>query len=118
MTFIRLFIFALGCLLMACAAPPQVSAVPETVEIYKPDLSRQCEVDSGVPLSDMQKTLTDAGILVLSSRRDHDCFFRPAFCGGGTSNINVFVVSSDQLTAAQALGFIPMSKLQARCATP
>src|SRR3989304_5943814 len=109
MTFTRLCILSIGCLLMACAAPPQVSADAPAVEIYKPDGSRQCEPGSGVSLSDMEKTLTDAGIPVSSSRRDHDCFFRLAVCGAGTSNINIYEIREDQLPAAQGLGFIPLS---------
>lgn len=117
MTFIRLSILSIGYLLIACAAPPQVSADAQAVEIYKPDGSRQCEPESGISLSDMEKTLMDAGIVVSSSRRDHDCFFRPAVCGAGTSNINVYAIKVDQLPAAQALGFVPLSQLQAKCGT-
>jgi hypothetical protein len=117
MTLLRWVIIVINCLLTACVAPLQVSAVTDTVEIYRPDGSRQCEPGSGISLSGMEKTLTDTGIAVLSSRRDHDCFFRPAVCGAGTSNINVYEIKEDQLSAAQALGFISLSQLQARCAS-
>lgn len=104
-----------ACLLMACIPQHQVKAVTGAVEIYKPDGSRQCEPDSGTPLSEMEKILTDAGIEVLSSRRDHDCLFRPALCGTATGAINIYEISRDQLPEAQALDFIPYGQLKARC---
>jgi hypothetical protein len=115
MSLMRMLTIVAGCLLMSCATQHQVKAVTRTVEIYKPDGSRQCEPDSGTPLTEMERILTDAGIPVLSSRHDHDCLFRPALCGTATGSINIYEISEDQLSDAQALDFIPYSRLKARC---
>jgi len=115
MTLIRLLTVFASCVLMACVTQHQVGAVTRTVEIYQSDGSRQCEPESGALLSEMEKILTEAGIAVLSSRRGHDCFIRPALCGSGTSAINVYEIEEGQLAAAKELGFIPYSHLQARC---
>ena len=115
MTLIRLLTIVSSCMVISCIAQHQVKVVTRTVEIYHSDGSRQCEPESGISLTEMGKTLTNAGISILSSRRDHDCFFRPALCGSGAGAINVYEIDESRLSTAQGLGFIPYSRLLTRC---
>jgi len=110
---IRLLTIIASCMLMACFTQHQVGAITRTVVIYQSDGSRQCEPESGISLSEMGKSLIDAGIQVLSSHRDHDCFFRPALCGSGTSFKNVYKIEESRLSAAQELTYIPAGTVRA-----
>jgi hypothetical protein len=105
----------ISCLLMACATPDRERDAAQTVEVYKPDGSRQCETDSGIPLSVMKQELSNAAIQVLSSRSAHDCLFRPALCGTATGVINIYEIAANRLSDVQDLGFIPYDQLRARC---
>lgn len=89
-------------------------AVPsdtDTVEVAKHDRAIQCQEDSGIPFSKMQRSLTDESIEVFSSRRGHDCLRRTQVCGQTTGSINVYRIKSDQLKSAMSLGFKPASDL-------
>ncbi len=98
-----------GWLLVAGAASPSEPADRETVEVAKYDGSIQCQEGSGIPLSKMQRSLTDEGIEVVSSRRGHDCLMRTQVCGQTTGVINVYRIKKGQLDAAMSLGFRPAS---------
>lgn len=111
----HLITVVISCLLMACATPDRESNTARTVEVYKPDGSRQCEADSGIPLSVMEQELSNAAIQVLSSRSAHDCLFRPALCGTATGVINIYEIAANRIPDAQVLGFIPYEQLRARC---
>lgn len=91
-------------LLSACAAAPAPSAdKTDTVDIFKPDGSRQCEAGS-ISLDTMQSQL--AGIKVYAARKDFlsNRLF-PAVCGGGTGGINVYRIGKTDLPRAQERGF-------------
>ncbi len=60
----------------------------------------------------MQQILTNADIHVLSLRRDHDCFSRPALCDSATGVINFYEIAMERLNDATVLGFIPYGRLQ------
>ena len=96
---------------IAQAAEPTAGSSPtidEQIEVYRPDGSVQCEPDGAIPLEQMRKTLTNAGIAVHSERKADDGLMRPAVCGAGTGAINVYSIDADRLDAAIAQGFRPL----------
>lgn len=78
------------------------------IEVVRADGSRQCEPDSGVPLSTMAAELTAAGIAVHASRSADDGMMRPAVCGAPTGTMHVFQIDAADLPQAQQLGFRPL----------
>jgi hypothetical protein len=100
--FRRFALMLLLSLLVSCGGATTVKSGAASVEVYKHDGSLQCQPDSGVALDSMAQTLTDAGIDVRASRQGNDCLVRPAVCGAGTSVINIYQISDDQLSPAQA----------------
>ncbi|WP_416190738.1 hypothetical protein [Neisseria sp. CCUG12390] len=91
-------------LLAACAVSDSQSSQAERISVYKSDGSRQCGSGSGVSAQEMLSELD--GIKVYAARADvlHGVAF-PAVCGGGTPNINVYVIDSKNLKKAQQRGF-------------
>ena len=101
----------LATLPIAQAEEPQTgsdAAVADQIEVYRPDGSVQCESGGAIPLAQMRKTLTDAGVVVHSERKADDGLMRPAVCGAGTGAINVYSIDVDHLEAAIAQGFRPL----------
>jgi len=111
----RLLTCIIICLLMACVQSHREGADTQTVAIYKADGSRQCEPGSGTSVAEMAKTLINADVPVFASRSDHDCLVRAALCGTATDAINIYEIPAERLSQAQDFGFIPYSRLQARC---
>ncbi len=81
------------------------------VDVYRYKGSRQCVADSGTPVEEMEKILTDAGIEVADSREDTDGKDYLQVCGSADGVINVFTIDESQLAAAEALGFMSLSSL-------
>ncbi len=82
------------------------------VDVYRYKGSRQCVADSGMPVEEMEKILTDAGIEVADSREDTDGKDYLQVCDSADGVINVFTIDESQLAAAEALGFMPLSSLK------
>ena len=91
-------------LLTACAVSDGQSSQAERISVYKSDGSRQCGSGSGVSAQEMLRELD--GMKVYAARADvlHGVAF-PAVCGGGTPNINVYVIDAKNLKKAQQRGF-------------
>lgn len=81
-----------------------------TMEVFKYDGTLQCGGGSERSLADMRKALDAAGVTVLKQRKDSDGMIRIQMCGASTGKINVFVISSEDLEAARALGFAVFTK--------
>jgi hypothetical protein len=81
------------------------------VEVFKPDGSRQCEPDSGLPPQDMRAELEAAGIIVYATRSGPDGTMYLQVCGAPTGRINIFTIDAAALDAAQTLGFLPRATL-------
>ncbi len=82
-----------------------------SIQIAKARGSLQCG-DPGVAPDAMRKTLEDARVRVLAARCGTDGRMRPAVCGGGTGELNVFDIAPADLDKAQALGFVSLSALR------
>ncbi|WP_416190303.1 hypothetical protein ACM67B_04360 [Neisseria sp. CCUG17229] len=91
-------------LFSACAVSDVRSSQTERILVYKSDGSRQCGSGSGVSVQEMLRELD--GIKVYTARADvlHGVVF-PAVCGGGTPNINVYMIDEKNLNKAQQRGF-------------
>ncbi|WP_229439448.1 hypothetical protein [Neisseria brasiliensis] len=91
-------------LLSACAVSDGKPSQAERISVYKSDGSRQCGSGSGVSAQEMLRELD--GMKVYAARADvlHGVAF-PAVCGGGTPNINVYVIDAKNLKKAQQRGF-------------
>jgi hypothetical protein len=85
----------------------------ERMLVFKPDGSRQCEPDSGIPLQGMRKQLADAGVEVFTSRTTTDGMVRAQVCGAPTGRLHVFGIDAADASAAAELGFRPAPGLSA-----
>ncbi len=103
------------CLSISCICAAFVGCGAEDSEnrqtkVFKPDNSIQCE-NNGVSLADMRKELTSAGIDVICAQKGNTGLAYPAVCGGGTGNINVYLIHTNNLPDAEKLGFKSVSEL-------
>lgn len=89
----------LALFLCACAAgkPP-----PHTVEVYRPDGTRQC-YGGGISAETMRRQLD--GITVYAARSDSLPILAPTVCGGRTGGINVYRIAQRDLAEARRRGF-------------
>lgn len=95
----------------------EVSSLPhyqdrpcEPTKVFKYDGSVQCQ-SSGIPLKKMAQELLRKGIDVSCSHKAHDGMMRPAVCGAGTGNLNVYRINPENLADAEALGFASVNVL-------
>jgi hypothetical protein len=97
---------------MVSCASSNISHIFEiTVEVYKYDLSRQCEPDSGISLHDMKQELIDAGIDIISARNGSDDKIRVTVCGASTGNLNIYKINEKDLGTADKIGFQQISEI-------
>lgn len=104
----RRLVFLLCALLGACAGPLQ-GAAEKSVSVYKSRGALQCE-GPGLPVAELQRQLTDAGIRVSASSCGHDGRMRPAMCGRPDGAIAIFDIPASKLDAAVALKFMPLER--------
>ena len=102
--------------LLAMLAAPSAAQTDGTqqsgrIDIFKPDGSRQCEPDSGIPIDAMQRELTEAGVDVHAASTAADGMLRPQVCGAPTGQIHVFTIDAAAAQAAADLGFLPAAAL-------
>ena len=76
-----------------------------TLFVFKLDGTKHCEPYAGVSLDSMALELGAAGIEVLSRRKGYDGREGIAVCGEPTGQINIYEISSSDLSAALSLGF-------------
>lgn len=111
----RIFAFGLCALTSACAHQtlPQHQSPSHinTIKVFKSDQSKQCEA-RGIAPDDMRQELIQVGVDVLCTHKAYDGMMHASVCGGATGAINVFVIHSDNLGDAKALGFMPVSTLR------
>ncbi|WP_331351565.1 hypothetical protein [Cellvibrio sp. UBA7671] len=107
---VSIAIVTLSTLLSACGgdgetSEPQLKLTgPNQVKVFKSDNSIQCESE-GIPLDEMRLELAKAGIDVICAQKTHDGMGYPSVCGGGTGNINVYVIQNSNLPDAEKLGY-------------
>ncbi len=81
--------------------------------VYTSNGSKQCESGSDAPET-TAKRLTDKGIDVISSHcGDLTGIMYPAVCGGGTGQINLHAINSQNIPDAKNIGFAAVSDLHA-----
>ncbi len=76
-----------------------------TVEVYMYDGTLQCGMGKEITLEVMGNILKEAGIEVLSKRKDVDGFEHIAMCGATTGKINVYEIQSKDFERVLRLGF-------------
>jgi hypothetical protein len=81
------------------------------VKVFNYDESTQCN-DDGIPLEEMQRQLTDAGIAVHCAQKGNDGNAYPAVCGGASGDINIYLIDRRDVRLAKRLGFRPVSELE------
>ena len=94
-------------MLGGCAAPAEPAA---SVTVYQSRGAVQC-ASRGTPPEAMAAALRRAGVAVRASGCGSDGRLRPAQCGAGTDELNLFDIAAGDLARAQALGFAPLSQL-------
>lgn len=77
----------------------------DTIYVYKPKGSLQCDENSGIPLEEMQLELTAENIPVLGMETEHDGVIRPTLCGADTGEINVYRTYVQYYETVRSLGF-------------
>lgn len=92
--------------LAACAQQPP----GPTVEVYASRGSLQC-TGGGVPVAELQRRLSDAGVTVLESACGSDGRIRPAVCGAPDGAIAIFRIPASHTATADARGFRPLAEL-------
>ena len=98
--------------LSACAAhAPASSPAGDVVKVFKSRGAVQCEGRGTAPKA-MRAELERAGVRVQASACGSDGRMRPAVCGAGTDEINLFDIAAADLPRAQALGFAPLPQLK------
>lgn len=85
----------------------------EFVDVYISAEKLQCDTTSGYSISETEALLTDVGIEV----DDSFCgaitgLAFPAVCGGGTADINIHTIASDDLADAENAGFADVASLE------
>jgi len=80
------------------------------VRTYKYAGSVQCS-GGGLSLAQMQQQLTDAGVQVISASCGGDGYMYIAACGAPDGRIGIFEIPADQVQAASAAGFAPLTDL-------
>ena len=96
--------------LAGCATPPPAASPGEAVTVARTRGAVQCG-DRGTAPEAMRAELQRAGVRVQASACGSDGRMRPAVCGAGTDEINLFDIAAADLPRAQALGFAPLSRL-------
>ena len=81
------------------------------MKVFKSRGAVQCEGRGTAPEA-MRAELERAGVRVQASACGSDGRMRPAVCGAGTDEINLFDIAAADLPRAQALGFAPLSQLK------
>lgn len=87
------------------------------IRTYKYAGSLQCS-GGGLSLAEMQRQLSDAGISVLDASCGVDGNMYTAVCGAPDGRIGIFEIPSEQVQAASALGFAPLTTLPAAAQVP
>ena len=98
---------AAGLILIGCAAPGEPAG---SVTVYQPRGAVQCGSRGTAPEA-MAAVLRRAGVAVRASACGSDGRLRPARCGAGTGELNLFDIAASDLARAQALGFGPLAEL-------
>lgn len=106
----HLIYLSIGCLCSAFFGCGAEESESRQAKVFKSDNSIQCE-NSGISLADMRKELTSAGIDVICAQKGNTGLAYPAVCGGGTGNINVYLIHTNNLSDAEKLGFKPVRDL-------
>lgn len=91
----------------ATPAPTAAPVIPkDAVQVFKPTGEKQCEKGkAGIPLDEMQATLSTNKIPVFESHTQSDGKMHMQLCGSPAGTIHVFTISKDDLKSAEKLGF-------------
>ena len=86
------------------------NSAASTLFVFKPDGTIQCDKFPGAALDSMEQELRSAGIKVFSSRKGYDGREVIALCGAPAGQINVYEISSSDVSEALRLGFKQLSE--------
>ena len=113
-TGVRLMAAAVAAMLAAACGAPASGGAPATatpaVKVYRSRGALQCGTRGTAPEA-MRQQLEQAGVRVLGQACGSDGRMRPAMCGAGTDEINLFDIAERDLARAVDLGFAPLARL-------
>jgi hypothetical protein len=91
------------------------TSAANTLFVFRPDGTLQCDTSAGVALDSMEQELKSVGVKVLSSRKAYDGREGIALCGAPTGQINVYEIKPSDVSEAFGLGFkqLPANWLRA-----
>jgi hypothetical protein len=104
----RLLLLLAAALLVACSEP---NTSEETVKLYKPLGSVQCEGGNITPPEAMRRKLLDANIPVRAVACGKDGLFHTSMCGEPDDAINIFTIPQTKESKALSMGFKLLSEL-------
>lgn len=81
-----------------------------SVHVYKLDGTRHCESGLEINLFTMEQELISTGIKVISRRKGFDGREGVALCGAQTGQINIYEISTSDLSVAISQGFMNFSE--------
>lgn len=88
-----------------------------TVEVFKYVGSKQCQ-GGGINLDAMAEQLVNSGIVPLSLACGSDGLQRSTQCGSDDGKINIFEISTSNLSGASFMGYRQLSELSNPTRTP
>ena len=99
-------------LLSSCGSASKLSGGADInyIKVYKYDKSLQCE-PGGISVTEMQKSLEEAGIKVKCAKKSEDGLMRIQSCGSPTGKINVYEIPEAKLSIAESLKFKSVTTL-------
>ncbi|MGF1684833.1 hypothetical protein [Photobacterium minamisatsumaniensis] len=78
----------------------------KTVHIYQYDGTVQCSTEGEITLDDMESTLTNRGVSVISKRKGTDGMNHLTMCGSSTGSVNIYEIKTGDLDIAIKLRFM------------
>ena len=90
---------------MAGCTSVDLASEQQIVRVYKDAGDIACRPESGLPLTELEKPLLEAGLRVISSTCGGENHVQPAMCGIGVGILGVFELSASDAVAAEKFGY-------------
>lgn len=101
-------IFTMAVVMASLSACGGGSDNEDSVSVFKSNGAVQC-TGGGVTLATLEGQLTAGKVQVRASACGNDGLVYAAVCGAPDGRIGIFQIPSDQVAAAAAVGFAPLS---------
>jgi hypothetical protein len=86
-------------------SPTPVKLPKDAVQVAKATGEKQCGIEKGVAIEEVQSTLTQDKITVYEAHTQLDGLMHMALCGSPSGSVHVFSIPKKDLAKAKKLGF-------------